>query len=473
MHYLMIQNPGIAPVECFTILGVSMTRDCGVAGTIGQFGSGSKHAVNLLLRNDINPTIYCGKEKLEFSTKEVIINDGLREKTVNHVCVKRGVAAPKDLGFVLEYGESDWDDPNMAMREFVSNAIDRTIREEGGFKEALKAGRLSVEIVAENQVRAKDGYTRVFLPMVHSVSAFFLTLNKRFLHFSEPESLGRKVLPKRDRNISGHCAMIYKNGVLVREFLADKKASLFDYNFGDDFRLDESRNSSDYDVRTEAAQALRDADVSTLVLMFDALVKAENPWETSFSQYDLSPEHIYNKEMKAAVKQRWQDAWKRSTGDMVAIGTGALEKELVEKRGFRAQTIIHENWLSAITKADIRTTANVLSTHEQAGRLTTEATDAAIRAVDIVWGWIESAGLTMGKAKPPVKGFKSILQNETKLFGYYLGGIVYLDNDHAGTITAEVLHTAMEEVTHYVTGASDMSRDFQNYLLQVIVAICK
>jgi hypothetical protein len=33
------------------------------------------------------------------------------------------------------------------------------------------------------------------------------------------------------------------------------------------------------------------------------------------------------------------------------------------------------------------------------------------------------------------------------------------------------LQTALEEVAHYVTGATDMSRDFQNFLIQVIVEI--
>ena len=50
MSYLVIQNPGVAPIEGFTLLGVSTTRDCGVEGTIGQFGSGNKHAINVLLR---------------------------------------------------------------------------------------------------------------------------------------------------------------------------------------------------------------------------------------------------------------------------------------------------------------------------------------------------------------------------------------------------------------------------------------
>jgi hypothetical protein len=48
--FLCVQNFGVAPIEGYLLLGVSTTRDCGVSGTIGQFGSGAKHAINTLLR---------------------------------------------------------------------------------------------------------------------------------------------------------------------------------------------------------------------------------------------------------------------------------------------------------------------------------------------------------------------------------------------------------------------------------------
>jgi len=63
---LLIQNSGVAPTEGFTLLGVSTTRGCGVDGTIGQFGSGTKHAINVLLRAGLKVVIYCGKTRLEF-----------------------------------------------------------------------------------------------------------------------------------------------------------------------------------------------------------------------------------------------------------------------------------------------------------------------------------------------------------------------------------------------------------------------
>ena len=93
--FLCIQNPGVAPVEGFTLLGVSTTRDCGVAGTIGQFGSGAKHAINTLLRAGLKLLIYCGKTRLEFATRDETIRDGLVTKNIKRVVCKLGGPAAR------------------------------------------------------------------------------------------------------------------------------------------------------------------------------------------------------------------------------------------------------------------------------------------------------------------------------------------------------------------------------------------
>ena len=91
--YLLVQNPGVAPVEGYTLLGVSTTRNCGVAGTIGQFGSGAKHAINTLLRAGLKLLIYCGKTRLEFTTRDDTVNDGLVSKPIKRVVCKLGGTA--------------------------------------------------------------------------------------------------------------------------------------------------------------------------------------------------------------------------------------------------------------------------------------------------------------------------------------------------------------------------------------------
>jgi hypothetical protein len=158
-------------------------------------------------------------------------------------------SSTEDLGFVLDYGKQDWGEVELALREFVSNAIDRSIREWGDWS------GVKIEVVDEGQVRAKRNFTRVFIPMNAEVLEFFNSLGKWFLHFSEPEALNKAILPKRNRNLGERkAAVIYRRGVRVREFESSDQESLFDYNLND-LTIDESRKASDWDVKHACGKA--------------------------------------------------------------------------------------------------------------------------------------------------------------------------------------------------------------------------
>ena len=89
-------------------------------------------------------------------------------------------------------------------------------------------------------------------------------------------------------------------------------------------------------------------------------------------------------------------------------------------------------------------------------------------------------GLTQDKEKPPVKCFTSILDGGVMLNGFYRDGMVFINGDLAGSGSAlagrnalsdRLVHVALEETVHYVTGATDNSRDFQNFLLDLAVKL--
>jgi len=124
----------------------------------------------------------------------------------------------------------------------------------------------------------------------------------------------------------------------------------------------------------------------------------------------------------------------------------------------------------------------VLSVDEMVGREITGASPDAQAAVDLVWDWLEAVGLTNGKAKPPVRCFTSILDGGTKLNGYYRDGTVFINSDLAGGSSAfagpqalpdRLVKVGLEEVAHYVTGATDNSRDFQDFLLDLSVKLAR
>ena len=125
---------------------------------------------------------------------------------------------------------------------------------------------VKVELVPEEKVRAKRGYTRVFVPADNEeVIRFFANLGKWFLHFSEPESIMQAILPKKARNLDPDCktAVIYRRGVRVREIDQYSSESLFDYNLND-LRVDESRNVDDYQCRNAATKAMAKASPEIL-----------------------------------------------------------------------------------------------------------------------------------------------------------------------------------------------------------------
>src|ERR1700694_1311919 len=153
--FLKIENVGVCPAEAFTVFGVSLADTSNNNGGVGTFGSGSKHGVAVLLRHGLSPVVFAGTLRLEFSTRPQTVSDNQASKEFARVVVKYGGTDPvtgasrsstEDLGFVLDYGKQDWTEVALALREFVSNAIDRSIRERGDWT------GVKIEIVDEGQV---------------------------------------------------------------------------------------------------------------------------------------------------------------------------------------------------------------------------------------------------------------------------------------------------------------------------------
>lgn len=412
------------------------------------------------------------------------MSDAQATKRFERVVVKYGGVDPvtgssrsttEDLGFVLDFGRLDWDDVAMALREFVSNAIDRSIRERGDWS------GVTVEVVTEAQVRAKAGHTRVFVPLTPEVLRFQNDLAKWFLHFSEPGSLAKSILPKANRNLGDRrAAVIYRRGVRVREFESSDTESLFDYNL-DALKIDESRRASDWDVRHHARRPLAGADKKTLAILFDRLLNSAKPaWEFGFDLYSLQPGHGEGVEDVARRRKNWSEAFEQvAGGDAVLTGKGSVAQ--LERKGFTA-VVAPENLVSAASIYGVQTPAKVLSGDELVGREVAEATPDAQAAVDLVWDRLEGIGLTNGKAKPPVRSFTSILDGGTMLNGFYRDGVVYLHRDLGGSgsvvggrqaLSDRLVKVALEELSHFVTGSTDNSRDFQDYLLEVAVKLAR
>lgn len=471
---LLIQNPGEAPTEGFTLLGVSTTRNCGVEGTIGQFGSGTKHAINVLLRAGLQVVVYSGRTRMEFKTREDQVSDGLVDQSVQRVYVQfSGTSTKKvDLGWVLDFGAIDWTELGMALREFVSNAIDRTLREEvGQFEAAIREGRLAVRKVPDTEVRAKSGYTRVFVTTNAEIDRYLEELPKRFLHFSDqPGDVKQRLLPKADRNLTEKkTAMVYREGVFVRELAEQQAASLYDYNFPvHEIQLDESRNSSEYAVRATCARALRTADADELVPVFRSLTAMEDTFEAALDPHYLCPSY---ETPRPEHQQNWKKAWEAVAGESVMCEPTAQQAMLVARKGKPAKTVKSSGWAQAAERFGIETSAKVLTQSEVQGRESCPVTPAAKQAVETVWSWVVSLGMAGGREMPDVACYRDLTNAEADTMGYYRDGTVYIREDIASGENKYLLKTALEEVVHHVTQAGDGSRDIQNFLIDMVIEI--
>lgn len=460
--YLKIENPGVCPAEGFTLLGASMKGDQSAPGTIGKFGSGNKHSTATLLRADVRPVIFCGQLKLEFFTREQPISDGITTTIAKRLFVKysgkeesgKSRSSNEDMGFTLEYGRYDWTDLAMALREFTSNAIDMAIKWNAHHNKEVRHpwDGATVTVVEENQVRAKSGMTRVFVPLNNDVLNFYNNIGKWFLHFSEPHLLESCLLPKRNRNFSDkNCAVIYRRGVLVREINGDVP-SVFDYNLNN-LAVDESRNVDDYKLRALCAVAVAHAAPHELV----KIMQTEKHWEHNFDAYYLKPAWGEGEDKIAARKKNWSAAVDL-LGDHAVLVSVSCEAVRVSRKGF-VPVMVSLSILEAAEAYGARSTLKILTEDERVGREVTEPTEESLIALDWVWGKICKFGMSGGKDKPPMKGFRPMMDAGELVMGYTRNDTIFISIDAGGV---ELQQTILEEFAHYVTGAAD-GRDIQDW----------
>jgi hypothetical protein len=144
-------------------------------------------------------------------------------------------------------------------------------------------------------------------------------------------------------------------------------------------------------------------------------------------------------------------------GAVISMDDNPLS-ERAKKQGHQVVVIRDIGWYKALFQAGIKTVLQVLDDVNDKGHTFKDPTPDSQKVYDEVWEWIELVEMTEGKEKPPLKLYDEVMKAESETCGYYLEGTVYLKEDHATD-----RQTILEEFAHYVTGSTDMSRDFQDY----------
>ena len=461
--YLLIQNPGVASVEAFTLLGASNKAG---SDAIGQFGSGTKFGILSLLRLGCKPIVYCGLTKLEFGTKPIKFEGQDQER----VFIKISGQSPEgkqtnrteDLSLVLRYGEIDWKDPHLALREFVSNSLDAVDGD---------ADKVKVELV--DKLRATAGTTKVFVPCTEKVADacynFSRGLHTWFLHFGRTPDQWKKTCIIKKHTPSP--ALIYRRGVLVRA-VKNAPESLFDYNLNE-LTLDEARVANDYTVRYEATKVLRACRDKEVALKYLENT-TQKVWEASFEIFDTYGDSWLSDASKKESEDFWADVQNSFIDERTVLCSPDQDTSLAEGKGYKIKRISAEFYALAQARK-LRTVFSILTADERNGRLVDSVCDPlAQQVVDEVWLDLVKLDRTRGETKPEVRSYTEEISGGARSLGLWNGGVVYINKCLLGAgVSKELYAVALEECAHHITKATDNSRDFQEFFIQTCVKLLR
>ena len=438
MNYLRITNKGVCDPISFTTLGVSTSRKN--ENSIGQFGSGALHGTLVLLRNDISPIIYCGTTKMSFFTKNTTIKNQDESQTFQQVYVKIGQKTER-LTVSLDFGTLDWTDVGYACREYISNALDQANQ---------NVNDINIEIV--DHIEPCLDKTIVYIPLNMQIEQYYHNLPNYFLHFSSSNLIKEKVLPKK---VPGP-PKIYRKGVFVKEVQTDSP-SMFDYNFGEELKIDESRDLDSSSCQYDVIDKLIDSD--KIGYVFDMLVKRMSFWETDFTTGHLSSCTMYDTDRQ----RKWQEIWNERFGNAVIATEDHLNLiNEVKNNGFEVKVIESAGWYRALSNAGIPTILSAIDNVNDDGLLILDATKECIDTVNLVWKWLEDFNLTQFKDKPNVKCFRHIMKNQVMLMGFVTNGVVHINENYT-----QSRYVIMHELSHYLTSLRDHTPDFQEYAFKM------
>lgn len=431
---LLIESKGEARVESFTILGYTTSR--GDATKIGQFGTGAKHSINVLLRHKVEFHIYSGKNRIDFSTKVI---DG-----IEHVMWSVNKSAPKQTGWTLQFGELDWDNLDMAVRDIISNALD--------------ADADPTVTITDKPPRAKAGVTRFYIDNVPTVEEYYRNLGTNI-----PALVGKVPEKQTDkfgvyRKSEFGPVHIYRKGVLVNTL---KESGLYDYDFPN-MKIDDSRNSDVYFLRAQAAQYIAKAPMEFQAELLRCVDKHGECFEAG-----LDADYLCSFGGNSTLRDAFLNVF---NGKYLA--TTVVEANYAIDRGLQYMSL-SSGWNEACKRVGCPTVGVLMTESEKDGIKQEPATESAIEAVDWAWDLLAVFG-TVAQEKPPVFCYtKNMVAGATE-HGYCNSEGVFIDSEIAdGGLTSQLKLVALEECIHWETKSTDMSRDFQQYLLKMIVRLAK
>lgn len=434
---IIISNQGTVLPEAYTIVGLSSKRNDD--SKIGMFGTGTKYAIAVLMRNGYQISIITGEYGATFTTEDKEFRGNAFQQVsmkIEYFDDRKPEIIP--MGMSTEMG-MQWE-VNDGLREFICNA-----RDEGGFDVRMGSGSITKDVKSVKALHKKIGEptTSIIITSAQDdqrlktylkkFDEMFL-FNRTAIYISDNISVYKKV--SRDNRLR-----VYRNGVCV---LQDELMSVYDYelNLVD---LSERRTTDMWQAQYEFSRA-----VFTLPdeLLSDILVRSTVlHFESTGVHYEVLP---------GRVPRIFQD---------VVLATEDLLERAGDKLFSRKVLLVPETWYKFL-----RTVPGLQSVHSVIGEV------SLMSGKEYRFDQLSSLEkLTVEKALKFVQdaGYRIELKdlhfNEMDSMGLFRDNQIYISTKYIKNGVYELVNTIIHEIMHRESKAVDESRAFENYLIQEII----
>lgn len=442
--HLLFQNRGELPLWGIRLLGLSVKSE----DKIGRFGTGLKEAIAQMVRGGLSPIIFSGDCRIDFGVVDV--------DSMGHpeICFRlsRPMGRYKEdewhpTNLHSNFGQHDWNDEWMALREIACNAIDASGVED------------FVHTVTHDEPKGVRGSTRVYVPATPRMLRAYAQLGDRLLMISPREELlevpvaAAVVLKKQEAGP----AQIFHRGVWVQS--VGTVDSIYDYALNT-LKLNESRSADVYSINNYIAACIVRASKPMAFNMLQRFLKS------SEACHEISLMHICRYIANVGEGEGWYRAFFELFGENAVIcpNERTIVNSILNKGKYKPVLCSNESLGAMLAACGVPDHRSVLTEEETESEIISDPDVSLQEEFDCLLNkFYNNFTLTYAMERPKLKLFESAVRNR---LGYYKNGVCYLNKKIIGSQEQRV--TMIEEICHHFSGAPDESRSFQNYLLSVI-----
>ena len=421
MKYLVIENKGEVSQEAFLLMGVSTKRN--QAGQIGQFGTGAKFGLAVLLREGVKVVLVSGAKRFTFGTDKVTI----RDQEFERITVREGRKNPAPTQFTTAMGYN-WTLAG-AVREFVSNSFDEE----------------NPEVFVSGELLDRPGYTRVYVQMTEAVYDIYRQFDRYFTFRRTPiaKSDGWAIYKP-----FGPGTRVYRRGVQVFEDL--DLPACFDYQ-SDELSVREDRTSERYECERTCAWIMNKLSVEQHGAIMEFLCAAEG--ETFEGN---NPHLTWNRE-------EIMGSFSTLLNGRIAVTDDELEQYSAELSG-HSTAVFPSRWVDAFKRyKNLRTLRDVISAPRLNGHTVVNVPAAERIRLDAAVGYCAAVGVPIDSSKLHV--FETVSTGAPLGYAVANTGEIMVNRNILDYGVREIVKVLFEEYVHVLSQNPDYTRGFQHTLI--------